>query len=312
MVDEASPVGGSTAARAVRLAHALPRWQKPPWMKFATALAAVLAALVPSRVEAGAVRSSTSGAFQVDPVTDPALLVGTGGFGLVLELIITTGELRPLAPIDPGNLLFIDRPTALAAPGSSSHEVISNALVGGAILYALADTTWALFEERSCSAIAYATLYAESAIIDLAMTDLVKIAVRRPRPSAYRQLRATGMVEPGTDTALSFYSGHTSLTAALSGTAAYLAFTRSDGGVEGWLVAGGGVLLTTLVGIERVRAGAHFPTDVIAGALAGASVGILVPHLHRSQSESAGLGMVRVSGFTSEGGTIGLSIFGAF
>ena len=48
-----------------------------------------------------------------------------------------------------------------------------------------------------------------------------------------------------------------------------------------WLTLAGGTLLTGFVGYERVRAGAHFPTDVIMGALAGASIGVLVPHLHR-------------------------------
>ncbi|MEK7331271.1 MAG: phosphatase PAP2 family protein, partial [Candidatus Eisenbacteria bacterium] len=42
------------------------------------------------------------------------------------------------------------------------------------------------------------------------------------------------------------------------------------------------VALTTFVCIERVRAGAHFPSDVISGAIAGAGVGVIVPHLHRS------------------------------
>ena len=41
--------------------------------------------------------------------------------------------------------------------------------------------------------------------------------------------------------------------------------------------------ITTFTAIERVRAGDHFPTDVIAGAIAGAGVGIIVPHLHRSE-----------------------------
>jgi hypothetical protein len=34
---------------------------------------------------------------------------------------------------------------------------------------------------------------------------------------------------------------------------------------------------------ERVRAGEHFPTDVIAGSIAGAGIGLVVPHLHRTE-----------------------------
>lgn len=34
---------------------------------------------------------------------------------------------------------------------------------------------------------------------------------------------------------------------------------------------------------ESVRAGAHFPTDVVASSIVGAGVGVVVPHLHRSE-----------------------------
>ena len=36
-----------------------------------------------------------------------------------------------------------------------------------------------------------------------------------------------------------------------------------------------------IVGWMRVKAGKHFPTDVIVGYLAGAAVGMLVPRIHR-------------------------------
>ena len=38
---------------------------------------------------------------------------------------------------------------------------------------------------------------------------------------------------------------------------------------------------TALVSYWRVRSGEHFPTDVIMGSVAGAGVGVLVPHFHR-------------------------------
>jgi undecaprenyl-diphosphatase len=41
--------------------------------------------------------------------------------------------------------------------------------------------------------------------------------------------------------------------------------------------------VTTFTSVERVRAGKHFPTDVIAGAFAGAGIGVIVPHLHRTE-----------------------------
>jgi undecaprenyl-diphosphatase len=56
--------------------------------------------------------------------------------------------------------------------------------------------------------------------------------------------------------------------------------------VRPWLTLVGTVMLTSFVGYERVRAGEHFPTDVICGAVAGAGVGVLVPHLHRHDQEA--------------------------
>jgi undecaprenyl-diphosphatase len=85
-----------------------------------------------------------------------------------------------------------------------------------------------------------------------------------------------------TDLQLSFFSGHASATAAVSATASYLAFARSGWrSRRSWITLAAGTLLTAFVSYERVRAGQHFPTDVIMGSIAGASIGVLVPHLHR-------------------------------
>ena len=43
--------------------------------------------------------------------------------------------------------------------------------------------------------------------------------------------------------------------------------------------------------IARVKAGVHYPTDVIAGAIAGSAIGYLVPRLHRKEGEGR-LGLV--------------------
>jgi membrane-associated phospholipid phosphatase len=113
---------------------------------------------------------------------------------------------------------------------------------------------------------------------------VTKIAVRRPRPVDYvvcADLTSTECMS-STDLQLSFFSGHTSATTAISATATYLAFARAGWRrPRPWITLGLGMALTTFVAYERVRSGEHFPTDVIMGSVAGAGIGILVPHFHR-------------------------------
>ena len=56
---------------------------------------------------------------------------------------------------------------------------------------------------------------------------------------------------------------------------------RSPHTARPWVTLAVGTLLTAFVSYERVRSGEHFPTDVIMGSLAGAGIGVLVPHFHR-------------------------------
>jgi membrane-associated phospholipid phosphatase len=52
-----------------------------------------------------------------------------------------------------------------------------------------------------------------------------------------------------------------------------------------WAMAGGALGLTTLTAVGRVQAGKHFPSDVVAGAILGSSIGLLVPWIHRSEAQ---------------------------
>jgi undecaprenyl-diphosphatase len=90
----------------------------------------------------------------------------------------------------------------------------------------------------------------------------------------------------GTDLGLSFFSGHASTVGAIGATATYLAFVRSRHAARPWITLAASTALTAFVSYERVRAGAHFPTDVVAGSLAGITVGVLVPHLHLHPNEA--------------------------
>jgi membrane-associated phospholipid phosphatase len=226
--------------------------------------------------------------FVADPITDGAIISISFGFAALLDTIIGREELRPQPPGPTSNLIGIDRAVVDDQPSSAWHR-ISNVGVGAAGVYAVADIALTTVDEGSEAGLVDLIIYSESATITWAVTNLAKIAVRRPRPFAYSardEALAQGKAEedlPNTDTnaALSFFSGHASMAAALSTTATYLAFARSESPTRGVVTAGVGGIVTTAVCVGRVKGGVHFPTDVVAGAMAGIGIGALVPHLHR-------------------------------
>jgi undecaprenyl-diphosphatase len=228
--------------------------------------------------------------FDIDPIADSAMIAVSLGFAGTLELVNSTGEIRPqqIAPgFNRSQLFFIDR-SAIAQtpdPKAGSYSTIG---LGAAVAFAFIDPIWSGVREKSVqTGLADAFMYAEAISFTMAMTNIVKMAVRRPRPIAYIDAEAhqndmTPYSNDSTDSALSFFSGHAAITATVSATASYLAFARAPHTARPWITLGVGTALTTFVSIERVRAGKHFPTDVIAGSIAGAGIGLVVPHLHRT------------------------------
>jgi membrane-associated phospholipid phosphatase len=105
----------------------------------------------------------------------------------------------------------------------------------------------------------------------------VKHAVGRPRPYVHRPLTARAKRHnppaPG-DAHLSFPSGHASLSAALV-TSWSLSHPR-------WYVIGPGALWATGITLSRLQLGVHYPSDVLAGAVLGVGMAVLVDQLRKS------------------------------
>lgn len=123
-------------------------------------------------------------------------------------------------------------------------------------------------------------IYAEVALLTVGVTELAKNLVLRPRPYAYNYSVPID-VRTDTDARQSFFSGHTSVTAALCFTTAKVFSDYSDNPTHEALVWTSAAILPAITGYFRYEAGKHFPSDIIAGYLAGASIGYLVPWLHR-------------------------------
>ena len=118
-------------------------------------------------------------------------------------------------------------------------------------------------------------VYGEVIAINAAANIVVKTLAARPVPRVYtsvfpelqREARGYG----------SFYSGHCAHTTGALTANALMGHLRGRRGPWPWMLVAAGA---TLVSVARVGAGRHFYTDVVAGSLAGAAIGGLVPRLH--------------------------------
>jgi undecaprenyl-diphosphatase len=232
--------------------------------------------------------------FTLDPVVDGVLTAAGFGFSGMLELVLSTGEIRPPAPaVGERSLLFFDR-AAVTQTIDPNASIYSNVGLASAIGFAVLDPVLSGFRDGTDALLVDGLMYAEAGSITLTLADITKIAVRRPRPIDYKNCQpaadGTPNTNPGcssTDLGLSFYSGHAAGVSTIGATATYLAFVRSPPhSARPWITVGLSTLLTAFVSYERVRSGMHFPSDVVAGSLIGSAVGILVPHLHRHTQEA--------------------------
>lgn len=133
-------------------------------------------------------------------------------------------------------------------------------------------------------------MFGEVLLYNAALTNIAKYSIRRPRPHVYLNPLFPGE-EHNYSARASFYSGHTSFAASNSFFGAALfhrAYPDSD---LIPVVYGFAAVLPAAVGIARVRSGNHFPTDVIAGYIMGATTAYLVIQSHKRKNIEIGAGV---------------------
>jgi membrane-associated phospholipid phosphatase len=143
---------------------------------------------------------------------------------------------------------------------------------------------------------------AEATLMASAASGIATASTGRPRPYMYGTEAPLAVRESG-DGGLSFFSGHAATSFAVT-TATFVTLHRLHPDDRWpWLVLAGGGLAAGFVGATRVLAGAHFPTDVVAGAAVGAGFGLLVPALHKAPArlEVAPLAMFSGGGLSISG-----------
>jgi membrane-associated phospholipid phosphatase len=123
-------------------------------------------------------------------------------------------------------------------------------------------------------------VYSEALSVNLALNSLAKVAVARPRPYTYA---IQGPPVGDRDRYVSFYSGHASTTFAAAVTGSYLFAEAAPDPGSRYIIWGSELFLASATATLRTRAGKHYYSDVVVGALVGLGLGVGEVLLHGAE-----------------------------
>lgn len=225
----------------------------------------------------------------------PLLLAGAGSFaaGNILLNQVNGLQLSEIQNLDPNDLNFLDRHAV--DNFSATQSTVSDILVTVA---SVAPVATLLDREIRDDFLSILVMAAEVALINNGINMTTKALVLRPRPYIYNP-RVGNEIKMEKDARYSFYSAHTSNAASLSFFTASIISAYSNDQTLKTMVWSGAIILPLATGYFRYSSGQHFPTDIITGYVIGASIGYLVPLMHRRSDqgfqsftiESNGLGI---------------------
>lgn len=211
--------------------------------------------------------------------TRETIILGTGT-AIALTAFFILKNVQPLTSeeislLNPANVNGFDR----GAIGLYTEDTAGDVLLY--VSYLLPASFLAYSETRNDFG-ELALMYAEVLLVQGSINGIVKGAVLRTRPYVYDD-QTTMDEKTTTDARISFFSGHTSISAAASFfTAKVFSEYIKDKTIK-ILIWSGAAILPAAIGLMRVNSHWHFPTDVIAGYAFGALVGYFVPELHKSK-----------------------------
>lgn len=184
---------------------------------------------------------------------------------------------QPANPCDPNTVNPFDRPFIYAndsvQPAANFFLSYSMPIMGALMFLDYGPRQWRSY-------LTDLTIAFESFAVSAAVTYIVRVSTRRPRPFMYID-GAYGDRRTSVEATESFWSGHVSYVMAFGVSAAYLISRRH--GVRSpwtWLAWTAALGVGTSSAVLRVLSGDHFLSDVLAAMGFGAGVGLLVPVIH--------------------------------
>lgn len=227
------------------------------------------------------------GTYRLSPALDiPLLTAGVAGTttSILLRNKRESISVEDLGKLNLDNILAIDRSTTRNY--GNQFRVASDVFLSVSYAFPL---TLLAFEGTRADAGTIGIILAETVLLNEAATGITKALVARPRPYAYNA-EVPEAVRISRDNNFSFFSGHTSYSAALSFFTAKTIHDYVDRPGVRTVAWTGAILWPAATGFFRYKAGKHFPTDVLTGYVVGASLGILIPHLHKQDEATAASG----------------------
>lgn len=201
-----------------------------------------------------------------------------GGVALLTAGVIALSNLDPLSPaeIDALNKNDINR-LDRELMGSYRKYFSGDVVLYSASILSLSLLTLEPVREDWQT---YAMMGAEVILLQSGLNLLTKSLTGRTRPYAYDpQVPLDEKTQK--DTRLSFYSGHTGTTAALSFFTARIFTDHIENESHKKYLWIGAALMPALAGYLRVSSANHFFTDTVIGYSIGASIGYFIPELHK-------------------------------
>ncbi len=224
--------------------------------------------------------------FELKEKRDIGLSISSGlvlAGGLYVKYNVTPPQWSEVAHITASEVNGFDR-LVFDLP-DRNRILLSDIAVGG--LFVLPASLLFLPEARE-DIFPLAVVFYQTATFTYGLTTLVKGWTGRYRPYVY-DATLTREERTSRDAGEAFFSGHTSSAAAMAFASASTLTAYVDSPLWDKVIWGVAVTIPAYTGYLRMVSRKHFPTDVITGYAVGASIGLLIPHLHRVKDKNKNL-----------------------